>query len=94
MGKGFSIIADIEAKATLAAITDFKRVEVIVNGQGEEIMTLLQGLFREVSKVATGAKDTDSEEEQFLKELSFLGAFYEAYRNVLKHKYCSEEEEK
>lgn len=72
-GTKFSIVADIEAKATLAAITDHKQTEVLINGTGEEVTKLLVQLLS--SCMLNYAKAVGAETKE---EISERTAYYAA----------------
>lgn len=93
MAKGFSIIADIEAKATLAAITDQKRTEIIVNGTARDTPSLLTSIVSSVSELVTDVSDSDSKEEKLDKSAKFIADFVRAYGAFVVEKYSDEEDD-
>lgn len=93
MAKGFSIIADIEAKDTLAAITDQKSTEVIVNGTAGDTLSLLTSIVSSVSELVTHVSDSDSKEEKLDKSAKFMADFIRAYGAFVAEKYSDEEDD-
>lgn len=88
-GKGFTIVGDIEAKATLAAITDDKGVQIVINGSNEQLFTMLTVLFAHVTEAMAGVSEEDSYEEAMDKTAHVGAMVLKAVGGFFTEKYAS-----
>lgn len=93
-GKGFTIVGDLEAKATLAAITDGEnKVEICITGNSRDILSLLVPLFCSATECVAGVSDSDSAIEKYDKTARVGALVIEAVGAFFTKKYGPVEEE-